>query len=450
MIDPRLGVIRRVERQSMPPEVPAAFVSYAARVSDTSRFGPWQADQYAYGGAFFDQERARSAAIGEAVERYCGNMIPSGLKSASYRELVAAGEPAVHPSEFILYSDTQYAQRGFPFVPFTDELPVRWTAARDLLTGGRVLVPASLVWINYFRDRYAGEPRTNFVIYSGIATGQTREDAERAALEELIERDAMTIWWQSGAPVVGIDLPSASTVLAAIAPKSNLSNIRYHLVHIPTVVNVPVIGVLLQDTKQHIVTFGTACRADASDAAHKALVEAVQLYTLSRECLDPHSPTWRAFEAGILHSFSFLPYRADRAYLDDVRPDFRNVIDLQFHTQLYLDVRMHVYVQRILKPCDYVSLSQLPRLPTYSSRSAYLERLAERGFRVLAVDLTTEDVRSAGLEVVRVIVPGLYPNAPAAFPFLGGTRLYNEPVAQGWRPSPCAEDDLILAPMPYT
>ncbi|HBL29018.1 MAG TPA: bacteriocin biosynthesis protein SagD, partial [Acidobacteria bacterium] len=73
-----------------------------------------------------------------------------------------------------------------------------------------------------------------------------------------------------------------------------------------------------------------------------------------------------------------------------------------------------------------------------------------RGFRAISVDVTTPDVQAAGLCVVRVIVPGLYPNAPAAFPFLGGRRLYEEPAALGWLPAPLTEADLVRVPLPHT
>jgi ribosomal protein S12 methylthiotransferase accessory factor len=53
-------------------------------------------------------------------------------------------------------------------------------------------------------------------------------------------------------------------------------------------------------------------------------------------------------------------------------------------------------------------------------------------------------VAATGLRVVRVLIPGMYPNAPASLPFLGGSRLY-EPTNRGRRPT---LDDLVRAPIP--
>jgi len=57
-------------------------------------------------------------------------------------------------------------------------------------------------------------------------------------------------------------------------------------------------------------------------------------------------------------------------------------------------------------------------------------------------------VGAAGLRVVRVIVPRLYGNAAPAFPYLGGRRLYEVPVEQGWVPGPVSETTLVRHPLP--
>ena len=83
-------------------------------------------------------------------------------------------------------------------------------------------------------------------------------------------------------------------------------------------------------------------------------------------------------------------------------------------------------------------------------RHVYLRRLETQGLEAYSVDVTTPDVASVGLSVVRVVVPGLYGNAPAAFPPLGGRRLYEDPVRLGWVPRPIEEDDIVLEPIPHT
>lgn len=450
LVDPRFGIVLSLTRREHPPEMPPSLVSFTAKVCDSRRLGPWQGDRVALGTAFHDPEPARRAAIGEAVERYCGNFIPAGLRRASYRDLLAAGEPALDPADLVLYSERQHSTRGFPFVRFTQDLPVLWTEGTDLGTGRTVLAPASLAYINYFLGERAAEPRTNFVIYSGVAAGPSREAAELSALLELVERDATMIWWMSGSPCRAIDLEAEPVLRSALAGPADDGTIRYHLIEIPTPFEIPVLGALIHDTALGIVALGAACRPDPEAAALKALAEAIHLRSFSKEMLAEDGSVWRSMRSGILDPRAYKPYRADRAYRDSFRPDFRDVTDLGAQAQIYLDPRMHVHVERITRAPVSLGLADLPRVPGPDARASCLEILARRGFRAVSVDLTTEDVRAAGLSVVRVIVPGLVPNAPAAFPCLGGRRLYEEPAELGWLPGPLSEDDLVREPLPHT
>lgn len=449
LIDERVGLIKRLVRFDHGPELPAALVSFSADIADTRRFSPFQADRVALGAAFRDAERARNAAIGEAVERYCGNIIPAGLRRASYRELAQAGVAALDPSELILYSPSQYRQRGFPFVPFHHDLPVRWVQAHDLHSGVATLVPATIVYVNFYTGTYADEPRTNFVMYSGLACGASREAAERSAIEELIERDATMIWWLSGSPATKLVLDGASVLQAALFAHADHA-ICYHLVQIPTVFGVPVVGALIEDQPLQIKALGVACRPGVLAAAEKALVEAIHLRIYAQGLLDPNGHVWQGMRAGVLDPRAYKPYRADRTYRDAFRPDFRDVIDLGSQAQIYLDPRMHAALDRIIAPPTHSALHAAPDGAASASHAAYLDMLAARGFRAYSVDLTTPDIRAVGLHVVRVIVPGLYPNAPAAFPFLGGQRLYHEPYEQGWLPRPLTEADIVRLPLPHT
>jgi ribosomal protein S12 methylthiotransferase accessory factor len=74
-----------------------------------------------------------------------------------------------------------------------------------------------------------------------------------------------------------------------------------------------------------------------------------------------------------------------------------------------------------------------------SSSGDCVRLLARHGLRAIAVDVTTPDIRSQGWFVMRVVVPGLYANAPAAFPLLGGSRLADN-LARG---------ALCLLPLPH-
>ncbi|MGH3915555.1 MAG: YcaO-like family protein [Pseudonocardiaceae bacterium] len=435
LVDSRYGLITRVVRQPRPAGLPGTFEAYSAEVADTRTYASWHADPYAFGASLIDPQEARTAAIGEAVERYCGNAVPPDLLLASYDQLVSDGAQALDPAALVLYSEEQYRQPGFPFLPFGRDLPVRWISSWDVATGDEVLVPASLVYLNYHQGRYGDEPRTHFMILPGIAAGPDLDHAVRRACAELVERDAVTLWWQRGCSVTAVapdgeGFPATLLVTADDAPAPD-----YHLFRVPSDFGATVFGALLDDRDSGVVSMGSACHPHPRVAAVKALTEALQLRAFSLDLLDPMSPVWREIQAGARNTGIVRPYRADRAYLEAGCADFSDVLDFAGHAQLYLDPRMRGQLTRILAPAQHESL------PAQNGTDP-LDLLVGQGFQVLAVNLTTSDVTTAGCHVVRVIVPGLYPSAPAAFPFLGGSRLYHGPDG------PLTGADLVLVPAP--
>ena len=126
LVDARLGLLTAVVRHPQQPGLAVAWIGYGAHVAETNVHAPYTVDRYGSGASLGDPDQARRAAIGEAIERYCGNVVPDDLPLASFAELRAAGRSAADPAELALYSADQYATPGFPFVAFTRELRVAW------------------------------------------------------------------------------------------------------------------------------------------------------------------------------------------------------------------------------------------------------------------------------------------------------------------------------------
>ncbi|ETA02539.1 hypothetical protein CcI6DRAFT_01925 [Frankia sp. CcI6] len=453
LVDRRLGVLTQIVPYQPSPAMPRCWVGWSARAADTRAFATWSAERFGFGAALGDHDRARRAAVGEAVERYCGNAVPDALEIACYDDLARAGRPALDPATLALYSDRQYRARGFPFRPFTRQTPVAWVPGRDLYAGGPVLVPASMAYLNYFRGAHADEVATHAMLYAGIATGENREHAERFALEELFERDANTIWWASGA--AGWAVADAAELLDRhdIAHGEGTGR-TIRLFQVPSQFPVPVLAAFLEEPGRGLIAYGTACRADPREAATKALVEAFAMLELTAELADGDSAHWRAVARGEIPPHTYLPYRADRRYADDIRPDFRDLVDLPAVAQLYLDPRMQGRpLDRLRDDTRTTRLADIPRADGDANGGTahrrYLDMLATQGLSAVSVDVTTPDVRAAGLTVVRVIVPGLYGNPPAAFPFLGGERLYDVPAQLGLAAGKITEDALYPYPIPH-
>lgn len=436
LVDERFGLIRRLRALPRRDDLPPALCRAQAEVCDSTLFSPWHSDDRAAGFAWASPAAARAAAAGEAVERYCGNLVPAGLRRASFEELDQAGEAALDPARLALFSDAQYATRGFPFVPFTRQLPILWTRGYSLVDGTPVWVPASLVWVTFFTGGPTrAEPKTHATPYAGIAAGPNRPWAETAALLELLERDATGLAWHGGDHLPEVEVPPR---LRAQVETPTL-RITFHL--FPSTFGVPVLGALAHDAARDLLALGIAARADASAAALKAAAEALQLIVTNRILDDPQSPYMRQVAAGA-PGLGVKPWRRDRAYRRLYHDDWRDVWDLLCHLQLYHDPAMRAPLAERLSGGGTLHLRDVPSFGAEDAtglRHELIHLLAERGHGPVAVDVTTPDVASAGLAVVRVVAPGLYGNAPAAFPYLGGPRL--EPAR--------AAGELCRLPLPY-
>ena len=93
--------------------------------------------------------------------------------------------------------------------------------------------------------------------------------------------------------------------------------------------------------------------------------------------------------------------------------------------------------------------ARLPGTTATAQVEAICERLARRSASAYAVDVTSPDVREAGLAVVRVVAPELCAlDVEHDARMLGGTRLYDEPLRLGVR-SGLTEADVNPDPHPF-
>lgn len=366
------------------------------------------------GASWQDETRAIEAALGEAAERYCGTLIPSGLRTTTAKHLRHTGERVLSGDDLALHSLNQHEQPGFPFVPLSEETEAAWVPAEDVQDGSMVFVPASVVYLGDITEHYA-VPATNYPVGAGIAAGTSREQAIEGALGEMVERHALGTAWARGV------LFPAVEILPAISAAGRLAGVEtVHAWAVPDTFDLPVLLVSVSDAKRDLIGFGCALRETAAAAMWKAFSEAL-LSLQSAQALDDQThPIHELTSAG---RTPLKPHRVDRQYRKDYAADWRDVTDIACHAQLLLDpIFRRDVMDRLAAPGAPTGLP--------SSRSGALRQLLNRqGRRLLVVDVTSADIRMANLHVVRVIVPGLRATAPAAFPFLGGHDFDGENAA---------------------
>ncbi|WP_329070351.1 YcaO-like family protein [Amycolatopsis sp. NBC_01480] len=440
------GIVVGLRPITLSPSMPTGITYVESQTADMSRLEPWSSNIYNAGSSWDDPGHAEQGAIGEAIERYCGNFVDeSRLVRASYRELCRRGVRAVDPRSLALFSNRQYQTPGFPFVEFGSDVTTSWTLGRSLVTEEDVFVPASLVYVNWNTGRSIFDPPTNPAYYPGIAAGTSLDDALSNALEEVVERDASTVWWLSGARMATTGGPLIDSLTSRVPAGSSIST---EVIPIPNAAGFPVMAGVVTDPDSSLCTLGLACRSTPEEAAKKALLEAFGLLESALDMQRLDGGFWQAYESSGAGIQAVKPIRSDRRYLDSYRQDFRDVTDLFCQLQVQLDPRACEIVSQRWDTDSQVDWDKLPRMPDRST-ARYVDSLAEVGFEPIWVDLTTIDARAAGWHAVRVLAPGLVPNFPTAFAPLGGGRVLAEPARLGWADQVNDEASVWRFPMPY-
>ena len=160
LISKRTGIISTVELDNLASGEPSV---YFARSTPANSFALNGMEAMNYGdAASVDPKRAIMKAVGESIERYCpAHFKYEDFTLAAYNDLNCE---AVHPADFALFSEKQYAEPDFPFSLPTASTPLRWVSAYSISLDRPILVPASIVYIPYYFDRLY-EPQTHTHIH---------------------------------------------------------------------------------------------------------------------------------------------------------------------------------------------------------------------------------------------------------------------------------------------
>ncbi|WP_051717270.1 YcaO-like family protein [Streptomyces sp. NRRL F-5727] len=413
-------------------------------VADLPEGPPWQSDRQTFGTSWESAQAATLRAVGEAVERTCGDAAPQPgrLLHGSYETLRRRGAAPLDPATLALYSPRQYATAGFPFTPFTRDAPAAWVEAHSLTRDAPVHVPAFLVYAAWRRMPAArAEPLYAFPPLGGTAAAATREQALLGALGEVVERDAAAVWWANAHPLPALPLTPELRALTGGGQRG--FDIR--LVGIDNEFGIPVVAAGVRSRDEGWLTYGFAARDSAPEAAAKALAEA---YTLQHTCRTLDTPGTAPRTA--TRASALRPHRPDRRYLDSYRASTGEVAGMTeqlCHLQLHLDPRA---APRIAPWAWDLPTGRWPQeRPHDRGLPAALRAVEAAGFEAVAVDLTTAEAAGAGLHACRVIVPGTVQAAPAAYPARGVRRMQDTAVRLGWRTHALEEEHLNSFPVPH-
>lgn len=425
LIDDRVGVIHHVEEVRREAGAPDYF-HCAAQACNTRAFNRFANFSHA-GGAATDLRVAAAKAVGEAVERYCAAQYEiEELPLCSHH---AAPMRCVPPETFALHSAEQYAQDGFPWLPFGADTAVRWTPALDPLTDETWYVPAALVFIPYQYYHATGDTPIAQPISTGLACHCSPAEAAVAAACEVIERDAFTLTWQARIAPPQILVETLSDANYDRVQRFERTGGEVTLFRLTLDLPVPTVLAVLRNevSGAPALVFAAATDLNPEQAVRKSLEELAHTARYSQQ----------------IHSR--LPRLAPA-------PDHGNVMDQVSHLNFWCDHAHAPFADFLFASADRVVFDELPCLPAEDPRrgfAALARHVGAAGHRILVADLTTPDVRPLGLTVVRALIPGFHPLFMGhRIRALGGSRLWSIPQTGGY-PGISAETGDNPLPHPY-
>ena len=361
--------------------------------------------------------QARVSALGEAIERY--SAVWRGdepVRRAAYDEL--GPEQAVHPGELLLFSDRQYEHRlawnedpanRLQIVPdrLDSQRPIDWTAGWSLTSDQVRYVPSAYAWFGH------PDLEREFYCYAdsnGNAAGATREEAIVQGFCELVERDAVALWWYNRARRPGFSLDSLQDpYVDRLRDFYARIDRELWVLDITTDLGIPVMVAVTHRTGHPVqdVLVGFGAHFDPQIAVARALTEVNQ----------------------------FLPAVIERdaagetVYLEDDVATLAWLREVRIEDEPWLTPASG-------QPAR--SLDSYER-PQFSDMAEAVARCGQRargaGLDLIAIDQTQPDL---DLSVVKVIAPGLR----HFWRRLGPGRLYTVPVQLGWLERPLGEDEL--------
>lgn len=358
---------------------------------------------------------AKASALGEALERFSAQF--QGNEPRWIARLADLGDRAIHPNACMGFSAQQYARRAsakqnrsrFHKVPdpFDEMAEFAWSPVWSLTRREVRYLPTAYCYLAY------PEPdETRYIMgdTNGNAAGSSPEDAVIQGFFELVERDAVGLWWYNRTCRPALDLDGFNEPLLAAARTFLQAHRREcWALDLTTDLGIPVFAFLSRAiTGAEAVHMGFGASFDPRVALHRAVTEHMQTLALLLQV-----PGDNGDRPGTLRD-------------TDVSRWLREAT-LAVHPYLAPDGSAPPR-----RSDDFTFTPTDDLLEDILHAQAIIEGL---GMELLVLDMTRPEI---GLPVLKVIVPGLRHLRPRFAP----GRLFDVPVKLGWRDHPIAEDDL--------
>lgn len=422
-VSPRTGIVERLQPAAIDGGL-VHVIESGVNLAIVRKGGSSTGFRQSASGKGITADQAVAGALAEAIERYSNSWHgdePTIVNSLD--ELTRQGMRGIDPRSLQLFSARQYAQRnaagrpkGGPFIvpeEFDPSVRMEFSPAWSITHDERCWVPTAESFYGY----RGIHPRNGCIAQSnGCAAGTTIEDAILQGFFELVERDAVAMWWYNRARRPGVDLDAYADGFH----EPYIRRIREHyrteldrdlwVLDVTSDLGIPCfVACSTAQRGRPRTLLGFGAHRDPLGALLRAITEMNQMLAMipamerpgtgDDDAGDP-ARAWWALES----------LDADQHVLPDGTPTVPGVHEHDWG----MDGRENV------------------------ERSVAL--VAARGMDMHVLNATRPDI---GLPVVKVMVPGMR----HFWPRFGPGRLYDVPVDLGWIARPTAEEDLNPRPM---
>ena len=366
--------------------------------------------------------QAMASGFCEAIERYSGVFQGDEVtEKSTYQQM---GDKAIHPNACMNFSQQQYRDRKqwnadspgwFQKIPepFDEDRVIDWTPIWSLTHQEFKYLPSSYCYYGY-RPSYKPDCWTDS---NGCATGNNLEEAILQGFMELVERDAVALWWYNRLEKPQVDLDSFDEpYFQSLKQYYQTINRNIWVLDITSDLNIPVFAAISRrsdERKVEDIVLGYGAHFDAKIAISRALTEVNQILPNVLFASSDGSTNYPPSADNLAIDWWKTATLAEKPYL---------VPNRRVAAKVSSDYTQHISEDLLedVKLCQQI--------------------VEKNGMEMLVLDQTRHDI---GLRVTKVIVPGMR----HMWKRLAPGRLYDVPVKMGWLQEPLTEDRLNPFPM---
>ncbi|CDZ79839.1 bacteriocin biosynthesis docking SCAFFOLD, SagD family [Candidatus Rubidus massiliensis] len=356
--------------------------------------------------------QATVGCIAEAIERYNCTFTTQKEIRCTYEEIK---HEAIHPHTLLNFSELQYNNRekinalrtGFNKIPEPyNGSKIGWTAVFSMIHKRICYIPSSYCYLSYPNENDVKMCPGNS---NGCASGNTLEEAFFYAFLELVERDAVAIWWYNRIkrPQVNLSIFNDYS-LTQILHNFKKNDRELFILDITTDLQIPCYVAVSWKSDGSQIFFGTGCHLEPRIGIARAISELNQIMIRAN-----------------------TPKNID---LNSVAAIERDLVKWSINESI--DDHPYLVPESICNP----QKRHAPSNDFLTDINLCIEIFKKMGYDILFFDLTNPNIP---FHTARVVIPGLR----HFWSRLAPGRLYDAPVRLGWLQKSLTESE--MNPIPY-